>query len=154
MRDRVETSGKKESLKTGRGGMVDIEFLVQLYQIHHGRTYPTILRPNIWESLDALATFDEFEPDDIAMLHAAYSFYRRVEARMRIVSDRPMTTLPVSPSDRDNLARRLGFFNDVHATATEHFLRILKQHFQTTRRIFQQQAARLRQQHPPKSAKR
>ena len=144
MRDRVEAAGKKESLKTGSGGMVDVEFLVQLYQIRLGRTHPMLLTPNIWHALDLLAAFEEFDPADLQQLREGYSFYRRVEARMRIVSDRPMTTLPTSAAERENLAWRLGFVNDATMTAVERFHMLLKQHQQAIRRIFQIQTERLR----------
>jgi len=42
-------------------------------------------------------------------LRAGYSFLRLVEARLRVVTDRPLTEMPENPDERAKLARRLGF---------------------------------------------
>ena len=46
---------------------------------------------------------------DAASLRAGYSFLRLVEARLRIVTDRPLTEVPEGDEDRAKLAQRLGF---------------------------------------------
>ena len=61
-----------------------------------------------------------------------YSFLRLVEARLRIVTDRPLTEVPEAADDRAKLARRLGFEAQEGISAADRFLIQLKQ---TTSRI-------------------
>jgi glutamate-ammonia-ligase adenylyltransferase len=109
MRRRLEAAANPRSLKRGRGGIVDVEFVVQLLQLKYGRETHAILEPNIWDAIDALETAALLPVDDAAALRSGYAFLRLVEARLRIVTDRPLTQVPDSREDQAKLARRLGF---------------------------------------------
>ncbi len=55
----METEIAKESagsynIKTGRGGMVDVEFIVQYLQLAYGRDFPDIRSTNTIEALQAI----------------------------------------------------------------------------------------------------
>jgi glutamate-ammonia-ligase adenylyltransferase len=112
MRGRLESTASPRSLKRGPGGLVDVEFLVQLLQLKHGREHSDIVRSNIWDALDAIDAAGLLPPTTAASLRDGYSFLRRVEARLRVVTDRPLTEVPESAEDRDKLARRLGLTAD------------------------------------------
>ena len=109
MRDRLEATASPRSLKRGPGGLVDVEFVVQLLQLKYGCEHPDVLRPNVWDALDALAAAGRLTADEAAALRDGYSFLRLVEARLRIVTDRPLTEVPDAADGREKLARRLGF---------------------------------------------
>jgi len=109
MRERLEATASPRNLKRGRGGVVDVEFAVQLSQLRHGRDFPTILRPGVWDALSEMADVGVLTADQAKVLRDGYSFLRSVEARLRIVTDRALTELPESPEDMEKLARRCGF---------------------------------------------
>jgi [glutamine synthetase] adenylyltransferase / [glutamine synthetase]-adenylyl-L-tyrosine phosphorylase len=109
MRQKLEDTANPRNLKRGPGGIVDIEFVVQLLLLKHGREHPEIIRSNLWEALDALKSAGLLIPSDADAFHAGYSFLRLVEARLRIVTDRPLTEIPDRAEDQVKLARRLGF---------------------------------------------
>jgi glutamate-ammonia-ligase adenylyltransferase len=109
MRRRVETGASSRSLKRAPGGIVDVEFAVQLLQLRYGHRFPAVVRHNLWEALEALRAVGLLSADDATGLQTGYSFLRTVEARLRIVTDRPLTDLPDNPHDLAKLARRLGF---------------------------------------------
>jgi glutamate-ammonia-ligase adenylyltransferase len=88
---------------------VDVEFAVQLFQLKYGRDRPEVLKPNVWDALDALEDAGLLPAGDAAALRAGYSFLRLVEARLRVVTDRALTEIPDAADDRAKLARRLGF---------------------------------------------
>jgi glutamate-ammonia-ligase adenylyltransferase len=113
MRQKLEATAGARSLKRGPGGIVDVEFVVQLFQLKYGREHPGILRPNVWDALDALEATGLLAAADATVLRAGYSFLRLVEARLRVVTDRPLTAVPESADDRAKLARRLGFDSPV-----------------------------------------
>jgi [glutamine synthetase] adenylyltransferase / [glutamine synthetase]-adenylyl-L-tyrosine phosphorylase len=109
MREKLEATATPRNLKRGRGGLTDIEFLVQLFQIRHGRERPELLQPNVWDAIAALQAAALWTPDDARALREGYSFLRLVEARLRIVTDRPLTEVPDNATDVAKLARRMNF---------------------------------------------
>ncbi len=109
MRAKLEGAANPRSLKRGRGGLADVEFAVQLLQLRHGRTHPDVLNANVWDALDALAAAGLLGEEDATALRDGYSFLRFVEARLRIVTDRPLTEIPEATDDLAKLARRTGF---------------------------------------------
>ena len=85
MRKRLEASRGEGDLKRGFGGIVDVEFLIQLFQVKYGGAHPAICRPNTWEALAALATEDLLSQEHHEELRDNYDFLRRIESRLRIV---------------------------------------------------------------------
>ena len=53
-RTRSRPAAASADLKRGFGGIVDIEFLVQMFQLKYGRALPALRTTNTWEALDAL----------------------------------------------------------------------------------------------------
>ena len=109
MRQKLEATASRWSLKRGPGGLTDVEFAVQLLQLKYGREHPDVLKPNVWDALDALAAAGLLPANDATALRDGYSFLRLVEARLRIVTDRPLTEIPEAADDQAKLAYRLGF---------------------------------------------
>jgi glutamate-ammonia-ligase adenylyltransferase len=97
------------NVKRGPGGIADVEFAVQLLQIKYGAAHPALLHANVWTALDAAAGL--LPSPDADVFRTGYSFLRKVESRLRIVSDKPTTDLPATAEDRNRLARRLGFMH-------------------------------------------
>jgi glutamate-ammonia-ligase adenylyltransferase len=136
MRDRLAASASPRSLKRGAGAMVGVEFLVQLFQIKYGAEQPALNHTNTWEALDALRDAGFLDAADHRTLMEGYSFLRFAEARLRIVTNRPLNEFPESPEELEKFARRLGF-----ASAAE-FLSELEQRRQAIRVVFEQLTAR------------
>jgi glutamate-ammonia-ligase adenylyltransferase len=116
---------------------MDVEFLVQLLQLKHGRDFPGILQPNAWDALAAIATIGLLSPEDATSLLDAYSFLRLVEARLRIVTDRPLNEVPERAEDREKLARRLGFEAGAGQSAADRFTTELTRVTVTARGVYQ-----------------
>jgi glutamate-ammonia-ligase adenylyltransferase len=108
MRCKLEASTSSRSLKRAPGGMMDVEFLVQLLQLKYAATLERFY-PNTWEAIEAFRDLEKLSPEEAAALSESYSFLRRAEARLRIVTNRPLTEYPESPEDQNKLARRMGF---------------------------------------------
>jgi len=103
-----ETSGSY-NIKTGRGGMVDVEFLVQFLQLKYGRDNPDIRSVATLEALKAMRTAALLSEEDFLTLHDGYTFLRHLENRLRIINDYSMNALGGSKSYLNRLARRLGY---------------------------------------------
>ncbi len=107
MRRRLEASRPRLHLKRGFGGVADIEFIVQYLQLVHAATLPTVLRPNLWDALDALKRHRLIDTQTHAELRDAYNFLRAVEGRLRLIQNRNVGSLPELPDELERLARRL-----------------------------------------------
>lgn len=114
LRMRMETEIARESagsynIKTGRGGMVDVEFVVQYLQLKHGRECVDIRSTNTIVALKAMKGTGILPQEDCDTLLAGYKFLRRLENRLRIIHDYSMNALGGSREYLDKLARRLGY---------------------------------------------
>src|SRR5262249_5819105 len=101
MRERLESSRGPRDVKRGPGGQVDIEFLVQMFQLRHGAAHPDICVANTWSALAALLAAGLLSNDDHATLAAGYDFLRLVESRLRLMTDRALDEYPESEEDQE-----------------------------------------------------
>ncbi len=127
MRRRIETervgAGRKAThVKLGSGGVLEIEFLVQYFQLRHGRTLPALRTPGTLPALATLRAAGLLPTSDVDTLEAAYRFLRRVETRLRIAADLSLNTLPSAPERLEKLAKRMGYASESGASARERFL--------------------------------
>ena len=93
MRERLEASGSERDLKRGFGGIVDIEFLVQLFRLKYGRASPALRTTNTWEALDALRAAGLLSAEQHGTLKACYDL-RQVESRLRSSTTARWTSCP------------------------------------------------------------
>jgi glutamate-ammonia-ligase adenylyltransferase len=136
MRERLEASRSERDLKRGFGGIVDVEFLVQLFQLKFGRNLPALRTANTWDALDALRSAGLLSEEEYATLRASYDFLRLVESRLRIVHNRSLDELPEAPEDLEKLARRLGLEAGPGVSAGQRFLEELEKYTGQTREVF------------------
>ncbi len=104
MRKRLEDAAEPASIKRGHGGIVDIEFLVQMMQLAHARKNPLIRTPNTLEGLELLAEAGLLAADDASFFIEAYRFFRTLESRLRLVSRTARDKLPDNPTKLAKLA--------------------------------------------------
>ncbi len=109
MRRRIEERRDTANLKTGAGGIRDIEFLVQFFQLSHGGRLSELRNRSTIPTLRVLGDVGIVDPDDVLELDAAYRFLRTVEHRLQMWEDRQLHELPSDAGERDLVARRCGF---------------------------------------------
>jgi glutamate-ammonia-ligase adenylyltransferase len=138
MRERVQASGSDRDLKRGFGGIIDVEFLVQLFRLKYGRDISALRTTNTWEGLEVCRTAGLLDVEVFSRLWSSYEFLRLVESRLRIVHNRSLDELPDKPEDLEKLARRLGFDQApaAHESASQRFLEALDRHLKQTRELF------------------
>jgi glutamate-ammonia-ligase adenylyltransferase len=120
MRERIERERGAGSahIKTGRGGLVDVEFLVQMLQLRHGHAEPSVRVRGTGAALAALARAGILSAADADALIAGWEFLRAVESRLRLERDQPAEAIDEDPENLRALARRLGYDgNDTDAAA-------------------------------------
>ncbi|MFA7534928.1 MAG: bifunctional [glutamate--ammonia ligase]-adenylyl-L-tyrosine phosphorylase/[glutamate--ammonia-ligase] adenylyltransferase [Desulfuromonadales bacterium] len=114
LRARMESEIARESsegfnIKTGRGGLVDVEFLSQYLQLLHGAEHPRLQASNTLKILAALRDAGLLAAADFTVLDNGYRFLRRVENRLRLVHDQSISQLSGDRAYLVRLARRLGY---------------------------------------------
>jgi glutamate-ammonia-ligase adenylyltransferase len=97
------------NIKTGRGGIVDIEFLVQMLQLRYGPQYPAVRQRATLPALEALHVSGVLPSEDFQLLTQGYRFLRTLENRLRIERDQPVEALETSDKQLFSVARRLGY---------------------------------------------
>jgi glutamate-ammonia-ligase adenylyltransferase len=142
MRRKLEGSHARNHLKRGYGGLADIEFLVHYLQLVHSAEFPEIVRPNIWDALDALRRVGLLDHEAHSDLVEAYGFLRTVESRLRIVHNRSGVDLPDDPGELDRLARRLNYDKPDPAATIAAFRADAARHADRARALFQQHVGR------------
>lgn len=107
MRHRLEETAGGANLKRGPGGIVDIEFLVQMLQLKHGLRLAEIRRPNTLAALESLHGAGLLAAGDFAFLSEAYRFLRTLEGRLRLMNATARNQLPEDPTELAKLAQLL-----------------------------------------------
>ncbi len=98
---------KTRDLKTGIGGIRDVEFMTQALQLAHMPELPELLAGNTLEALEKLSDANIISPGDADSLAEDYLFLRRVEHLLQIMEDRQIHSLPKSAEEMEALAKRL-----------------------------------------------
>lgn len=109
MRAAAESRSKRTDLKTGPGGIRDIEFIVQFLQLFHGSEYPQVRERNTLRALDLLERTGCIAQREAEILTQGYRFLRTVEHRVMTFEQTKAHALPTSPSRLRKLSRLLGY---------------------------------------------
>ncbi|HEY4759975.1 MAG TPA: hypothetical protein VIH42_05285 [Thermoguttaceae bacterium] len=109
MRRRVEETASAGDLKRGPGGIVDIEFLVQMLQLQHARNNPKLRVPNTLEALRALYAAELLSADDYEFFDGSYRLLRTIEGRLRLMSSTARDQLPQDTIELAKLAHMLHY---------------------------------------------
>lgn len=113
---------RSHDVKLSRGGIREIEFIVQLLQVVRGGQFPELRTRPTLDALARLVRAGLMPADTADALARAYTFLRRVEHRIQYLDDQQTHLLPTRDDDLDWIARGLG-----HATTCE-FLEALDAH--------------------------
>ncbi len=121
-----------DDLKRGRGGIREIEFTGQLFQLIRGGREPRLRDRSLVATLEACADLGLIERDTVTRLVAAYRFLRTAEHRLQQVRDRQTHSVPGDPLERERLAFALGFADfDAFRAALDTHREATRAHFRT-----------------------
>jgi [glutamine synthetase] adenylyltransferase / [glutamine synthetase]-adenylyl-L-tyrosine phosphorylase len=101
------TASTGADVKLSRGGIRDIEFLVQCLQRLHGGRELWVRHGGTLLALSRLRDKELLSPLEYARLASAYQFMRNLEHRLQFDDDRQIHTLPDNKEDIDLLARKM-----------------------------------------------
>ncbi len=99
---------RANDVKLSRGGIREIEFIVQLILVVRGGQFPEIRSRSTLRSLQRLSEDGLMPPDTAARLAEGYTFLRRVEHRIQYLDDQQTHMLPTADADLTWIAHSLG----------------------------------------------
>jgi glutamate-ammonia-ligase adenylyltransferase len=98
-----------DNIKLGPGGIREIEFVTQVFQIvRGGRDADLRLRPTL-ATLARLGQRQLLPHEAVQQLREAYVFLRNLEHRLQYLEDQQTQMLPAGDGDRAVIARSMGF---------------------------------------------
>ncbi|SET87254.1 bifunctional [glutamate--ammonia ligase]-adenylyl-L-tyrosine phosphorylase/[glutamate--ammonia-ligase] adenylyltransferase [Thalassotalea agarivorans] len=112
----------KNNIKLGLGGIREIEFIVQVFQLIRGGRVPQLQQRHLLNALDMLKQKEVVSAQTAGVLTDAYLFLRRVENAIQAFADKQTQTLP---DDALNQARLL---NVLSIDTWSDFLSLLSRH--------------------------
>jgi glutamate-ammonia-ligase adenylyltransferase len=104
----VQRREYQENIKLGRGGIREVEFIVQSLQLVRGGTIEELQDPELLPALEKLVRPGCLPRAVADELKVAYCFLRRVENRIQAINDRQTHDLPSDDANRARLALAMG----------------------------------------------
>ena len=105
----VRRRGLKNNIKLGAGGIREIEFVAQVFQLIRGGREPSLRHRGLLKTLVAVETLELLSRDKVAHLRHAYQFLRRVENLLQAMTDQQTQTLPENGQEQLQLAVAMGY---------------------------------------------
>jgi glutamate-ammonia-ligase adenylyltransferase len=95
--------------KIGRGGLADVEWVVQLLQLQHGHALPGLRTTRTRRALAEATAAGLVRAEDAEVLAAAWVLASRVRSAVMLVRGRPGDTFPGDARELSGVARYLGY---------------------------------------------
>lgn len=131
IRREVARKDMADHVKLGPGGIREIEFMAQVFQLIRGGRDPALqIRPTL-QVLSLLAERKLISTETERELNTAYVFLRRLEHRLQYVEDKQTHMLPTDPAEREKIGRSMGFAGwDAMAEVLGRHRDIVSRHFE------------------------
>ncbi|ELA9322631.1 bifunctional [glutamate--ammonia ligase]-adenylyl-L-tyrosine phosphorylase/[glutamate--ammonia-ligase] adenylyltransferase [Vibrio parahaemolyticus] len=100
----VRRRGLTKNIKLGAGGIREIEFIAQVFQLIRGGREPSLRNRGLLETLNGIEELALLTPQEVSNLEAAYKYLRRLENLLQAMADKQTQTLPDCDIERLKLA--------------------------------------------------
>ena len=130
IRREVTRKDMADNVKLGPGGIREIEFIAQVFQLIRGGRDTQLQIKATQKVLSLLAERQQLSPEAVRELDTAYIFLRRLEHRLQYLDDAQTHRLPEKAEDQAIIAQAMGFagyaallieLDDHRATVARHF---------------------------------
>lgn len=123
-------------VKLGKGGIREIEFIVQSLQVGFGAKRVAIRERNTIKALGKLYRSKLLTEAEYTTLREAYLFLRDLENKLQMVNDAQTHLLPAAPKELRACALRLGYADERDQTAADHLLADYARHTKQVHQFF------------------
>jgi glutamate-ammonia-ligase adenylyltransferase len=135
--ERLKSDERWRDIKLGNGGMSDIEFAVQMWQLRKGRFHPGLKVTGTISAIHALSAVGLLPAADMSRLAETYIFYSTLRNRLTLLGGLPTDILPKDREKLRTIAFGLGIFDWYGTNAENRLEDILDQRMKETRAIFE-----------------
>ncbi|MGW8248554.1 MAG: bifunctional [glutamate--ammonia ligase]-adenylyl-L-tyrosine phosphorylase/[glutamate--ammonia-ligase] adenylyltransferase, partial [Acidiferrobacterales bacterium] len=126
----LKKKGIENNVKLGPGGIREIEFIGQSFQLIRGGRDRNLQQRSILKVLPLLVKNGQLTQQGLGELELAYDFLRRTEHRLQMIADRQTHVLPTDEIDRARVALGMGFESwEDFLAAMQHHMRKVHDHF-------------------------
>jgi len=105
----VRRKGLKDNIKLGSGGIREVEFVAQTFQLIRGGREPVLQIKSLLATLKVLQSLGEISAESYTVLTDSYCYLRQVENILQQINDSQTQTLPQSELDQCRLISVLGY---------------------------------------------
>jgi [glutamine synthetase] adenylyltransferase / [glutamine synthetase]-adenylyl-L-tyrosine phosphorylase len=123
-------------VKLGRGSLSDVEWAVQLFQLHHAHALPALRTTSTLEALDVLATASVLDQGDARELREAWLMASRVRTALTLFGARATEVLPVDRENLEGAARLMGYPPRSASVMEDEYLRVTRHARVVFERVF------------------
>jgi [glutamine synthetase] adenylyltransferase / [glutamine synthetase]-adenylyl-L-tyrosine phosphorylase len=109
LKKKIDTISDTNDIKRGYGGIREIEFFVQTFQLLYGGDRANLRKGRLPSILESLHSEGFLSENDIKTLTESYFFLRRIEHILQMKDDLQMYVLPAQSPERDILAKKMRF---------------------------------------------
>ena len=117
----VQRRNIEDDIKLGAGGIREVEFIVQVFQLIYGGAKLELQDRQCMVSLKHLVDAELLDEQAVLDLEDAYLFLRRVEHAIQALNDQQTQSLPKEPEPRQRIVDTLGFDD------WQHFMAVLNE---------------------------
>lgn len=123
----IKRRGLENDLKLGPGGIRQIEFITQAFQLLRGGRHPQYQQVNLLKALSQLTQDKLIAPQAAEQLTQAYCFLRKAEHALQILKDEQTHVLPIQSQAQHQVSYILGcaHWAEVMETLSSHRQRVL-----------------------------
>ncbi|HCH0921942.1 TPA: bifunctional [glutamate--ammonia ligase]-adenylyl-L-tyrosine phosphorylase/[glutamate--ammonia-ligase] adenylyltransferase [Vibrio parahaemolyticus] len=100
----VRRRGLTNNIKLGAGGIREIEFIAQVFQLIRGGREPSLRNRGLLETLSGIEELALLTPQEVSNLEAAYKYLRQLENLLQAMADKQTQALPDCDIERLKLA--------------------------------------------------
>ncbi|MGQ0287455.1 bifunctional [glutamate--ammonia ligase]-adenylyl-L-tyrosine phosphorylase/[glutamate--ammonia-ligase] adenylyltransferase [Pasteurellaceae bacterium 22721_9_1] len=111
----IRRRGLANNIKLGPGGIREIEFIVQVFQLMRGGREITLQQQQLLKLLPELSCLSLISTEQSEQLRQAYLFLRRVENSLQAIDDKQTQELPANPIDQQRLIAACAEFTQLNA---------------------------------------
>lgn len=142
MKEKIEEEiGRKPAkgfnVKLGPGGIREIEFFAQAFQLIYGGRMPELKNSNTLQTLELLRRAQLISSQDDHFLRSNYLFLRKLEHRLQLVDEQQTHLLSFEASQQLKAARRMGYLDENPDKALTQFQERFKEATSGVHQIFE-----------------